>query len=97
MKNEWIEDWRKKEELKIPGCTSTSKNLDVALGFSQCKTDYPADKQPVLFIFAITNSIGFNGFRLNSKRYSVYPEEQEFLLMEGFPVYILGIEDKMKI
>ena len=34
MNNEWIEDWRKKERLKIPGCTSTSKNLDVALGFS---------------------------------------------------------------
>ena len=97
MKNEWIEDWRKKEELKIPGCTSTSKNLDVALGFSQCKKDYPADKQPVLFIFAINNNVGFSGFRLNSKRYSVYPEEQEFLLMEGFGVFILGIEDKMKI
>ena len=97
MNNEWIEDWRKKEELLIPGCTSTSKNLDVALGFSQCKKDYPADKQPVLFIFAIRNIDGFNGFRLNSKRYSVYPEEQEFLLMEGFMVYILGIEDKMKI
>jgi len=34
MKNEWIEDWRKKKELMIPGCTSTSKNMDVALGFS---------------------------------------------------------------
>jgi len=34
MKNEWIEDWRKKKELRIPGCTSTSKNMDVALGFS---------------------------------------------------------------
>ena len=97
MNNEWIEDWRKKEELRIPGSTSTSKNLDVALGFSQCKTDYPAYKQPVLFIFAIQNSIGFMGFRLNSKRYSVYPEEQEFLLCEGFKVYILGIEDKVKI
>ena len=34
MKNEWIEDWRKKEYLMIPGCTSTSRNMDVALGFS---------------------------------------------------------------
>jgi len=34
MKNEWIEDWRMEKELKVPGSTSTSKNLSVALGFS---------------------------------------------------------------
>ena len=80
------------------GCTSTSKNLDVALGFSQCDTDYDAEnKQAVLFVYSIRNYDGFSGFRLNSKRYTLYPEEQEYLLMEGFRVYVLEVEDGFKI
>jgi len=37
MNNEWIDGWREKVGeyfICIPGCTSTSKNLEVALGFS---------------------------------------------------------------
>jgi len=37
MNNEWIDGWREKvgeDIICIPGCTSTSKNLEVALGFS---------------------------------------------------------------
>ena len=37
MNNEWIDGWREKVGegvLCVPGCTSTSKNLDIALGFS---------------------------------------------------------------
>jgi len=36
MNNEWIDGWREKvgKPIKVPGCTSTSKNLEVALGFS---------------------------------------------------------------
>jgi len=36
MNKEWIQHWREDIGKKFPmhGCTSTSKNLDVALGFS---------------------------------------------------------------
>ncbi len=47
MNNEWIDGCREKVGLwfiNIPGCTSTSKNLDVALGFSKCDTDYENTK-----------------------------------------------------
>ena len=100
MNNEWINGWREKvggEQIKVPGCTSTSKNLEVALGFSKCHTKYENTKQPVLFIYSIANVDGFQGFRLTDKRFSVYPEEQEFLLMEGFRVYVLDIEEGFEI
>ncbi len=61
------------EYFRMHGCTSTSKNMEVALGFSQCNTDYDDNKQAVLFVYSISNCNGFYGFRLNSKRYSVYP------------------------
>jgi len=75
------------------GSTSTSKNMEISLGFSKCHTDYSDNQQPVLFVYSIRNHAGFNGFRLNSKKYSVYPGEQEYLLMEGFEVYVLKVED----
>jgi len=61
MNLEWIEDWRMEvgKERKLHGCSSTSKNLDVALGFSQCDTKYPDTKQAVLYVISIKN---FNGF-----------------------------------
>ena len=34
---------------------------------------------------------------MNSKRFSVYPREQEYLLVEGFYVYALKVEDSFKI
>ena len=91
MEKGWMTGWRedagKSGEdsfIHLPGCTSTSKNLDVALGFSGCHKNYSADHQPVLFVFSIRNWFGFNGFRLNDYKFSVYPQEQEYLLMEGF-------------
>ena len=95
MQKEWINPWRKvvgEEYISLPGgSTSTSQNLDVALGFSKCHTDYTDDQQPVLFIYSIENYDGFNGFRMTDKRYSMYPSEQEVLLMEGFEVYVLDV------
>lgn len=43
MNQEWIPQW--KEEvgeglIMLPGNTSTSKNLDVALDFSKCNTEF---------------------------------------------------------
>ena len=95
MQKEWINPWRKvvgEEYINLPGGSiSTSQNLDVALCFSKCHTDYTDDQQPVLFIYSIQNYDGFCGFRMTDKRYSMYPSEQEVLLMEGFRVYVLDV------
>ena len=94
MQKEWINPWRKEVGggISLPGgSTSTSQNLDVALGFSKCHTDYTDDQQPVLFVYSIKNYFGFSGFRMTDKRYSMYPSEQEVLLMEGFEVYVLDV------
>jgi len=95
MQKEWINPWRKvvgEDAISLPGgSTSTSQNLDVALGFSKCHTKYTKKQQPVLFIYSIHNCGGFMGFRMTDKRYSMYPSEQEVLLMEGFGVYVLDV------
>jgi len=85
------------KRIPLHGSTSTSKNLDVALGFSKCHEVYDANQQPVLIVTSIWNYYGFFGFRLSDKRFSVYSGEQEYLLMEGFEVYVLGVEDGFKI
>ena len=76
MNKEWIVDWKKKikeGKFLLRGITSTSKSLDVALNFSKCHSEYSFYQTPVLFVFSIWNYVGFNGFRLNDKRYSMYP------------------------
>ena len=83
--------------IPLHGSTSTSKNLDVALNYSKCAEVYEPHQQPVLIVTSIFNKNGFYGFRMSDKRFSVYPYEQEYLLMEGFEVYVLGIQDKFKI
>ena len=42
MENEWIQNWEKQVGIKVylPGTTSTSKNLEIALKFSQCGKNY---------------------------------------------------------
>jgi len=85
------------KSIPLHGSTSTSKNLDVALGFSKCDQDFEANQQPVLIVTSISNYAGLLGFRLNNKRFSVYPGEQEYLLMEGFQVFVLGVQDGFKI
>jgi len=52
---------------------------------------------PVLFVTLIRNYHGFNGFRLNTKYYSAYPEEQEYVFNEGFECEVLGTDDDVVI
>ena len=65
--------------------------MDVALSFSKCDTDYDDDQTPFLFVFSILNYNGFKGFRVDDSRWSVYPQEQEYLLMEGFQIFVLDV------
>jgi len=68
----------------MPGVTSTSSKLGVALEFSKCaKKDTSIPGKSVLFVFLFQNHYEFNGFRLNKPEYSAFPFEEEYLLMEG--------------
>jgi len=42
MEDEWIYDWKEEigELLNLHGITSASKNMDVALNFSKCSTNF---------------------------------------------------------
>lgn len=100
MNTDWIEDWRKqigKNEIDLHGIMNTSKNLEVALNYTKCHTEYAAEQQPVLFVYSIRNYNHFSGFRLNDKRFTPYPEEEEYLLMDGFWIYVLDVEDNYEI
>ena len=52
---------------------------------------------PVLFVISCQNYIAFPGFRLNRKEFTAYPYEEEILLSEGCPAFILDIERDIKI
>ena len=54
-------------------------------------------KKHVLFVYFVKNVTGFNGFRLTNSNYSAFYSEQEYLISEGFQVWVLGIEDKVII
>ena len=49
--------------------------------------------KPVLFVISMKNYQVYHGFRLTDSKYSALPDEQEVLLMEGFEVYCLKVEE----
>ena len=99
MKKEWLKDWHKEvgKEINLKGNTSTSKSIVVALGFSECDKKMKKGFQPVLFVYLIQNYGGLRGFRLTKEKYSAFPHEQEYLLMEGLNVKVLKIQEDVKI
>ena len=76
--------------VHIQGFTSTSLDIRVALDFAKTSD---RDQEMVLFVICIQNYKDFEGFRMNNRQYTAYPEEKEILLMEGFPVAILGADE----
>jgi len=101
MNKEWIKDWvhlsLEGNSIKLTGITSTSKNLEVALDISKCDTKYEDHQQPVLFVYCVRNYDGFRGFRMNNSKFTAYPQEQEYLLMEGFQIYVAEVENDFLI
>merc|ERR1711935_1145840 len=82
--------------VNMPGTTSTSSNLGVALDFSKCSIlDIAMTGKSVLFVFFFKNFIGFPGFRLNQPEFSAFPEEEEYLLCEGIPVFVLAVDENI--
>ena len=96
MQKQWIEDWREQigNNILLHGTTSTSRNLEVALDYSKCDKKYRDDQQAVLFIYHVVNNYyGTCAFRMTDERFTAFPYEQEFLLVEGIKVRVLDIED----
>ena len=95
MELDWIQDYVNNvgKEVRIPGNSSYSRNLTVALKFAF--NDQDNDKKPVLFLLLKGNYSGWGSVMLNGEAYSSYPSEGEMLLYEGAPVWILGFEEKV--
>lgn len=74
----------------MPGNASCSESLLVALHFALSKPK--PNFEAVLFVITCQNYETFQGISMNSEEYTSYPNEQEILLREGCPVWILGVE-----
>ena len=97
MKHEWIEPYvmAVAEKVSPPGNLSFSRSLSVALSFAF--NDQAQDKIPVLFVLLKQNYWGYGCVMMNGEAYTCYPSEGEMLLMEGFPIRILGFENNVVI
>lgn len=98
MKPEWIKPFEEnvaKEEVYLPGNTSCSLKLEVALKFAL--DGIGPDFTPVLFVFSMQNYVDPKGIMLNNEAFSAYPEEAELLLSEGIRVFVLAIDEGVKI
>lgn len=74
----------------MQGLTSTSQSLRTALSFGATQSK---SRKTVIFVMNIQNYAGFAGFRLNREEYSSHYYEKEVLLVEGIPMFVLGVED----
>lgn len=83
MKQEWLKPYfdNISEFVKLPGSNSTSKNPCVALGFAL--DDKRAGFISTLFAITCQNYHKVQGTLMDNAALSAYPEEAEFLLMEG--------------
>ena len=108
MKREWITDWERQAKLvntdtnefhaiNLPGYTSTSIDVNVALQFP-APNDKKGDEtmHSVLFLFTIRNyddditqGEGFNGYDMQDV--TAYPNEKEILLSESIKVYVMDV------
>ena len=74
----------------MQGITSASQSLRTALKYG--KTTSPS-RRTVIFVINLQNYRGFQGFRLNREDFSSHYHEKEVLLLEGIPMFVLGVED----
>lgn len=96
MKNEWVAPYEQSITFEhknkdgdpltvfLPGNTSFSQDLLVALTFATANAR--DDCFPVLFVLSCHNWFSPPGVRMNNEAYTAYPEECEFLMMEGTEV-----------
>lgn len=72
------------------GCTATSFSFKE--GLNLCRT-IEDDTKLVLFVMLMHNYLPFNGFRPNKPQYSAHHVENSLVLMDGLPMFVLGVEE----
>ena len=76
--------------VSLPCYSSCSQNLGVALDFAfEKKKD--EELRPVIFVISCKNYYSPDGISLKDENCSSYPQEKEFLLREGCPVFVLEV------
>ena len=76
--------------IYLQGMTSAYLNFRQALRLGR---NVDKSMQQVLIVICLHNYGPFAGFRLNTKNYSAHHIENEILLMEGAPMFVLGVEE----
>ena len=77
----------------MPGCSSFSEELGVALQFAFKTREDTEGYKPTIFVMSVRNINGLDGIRMNNACYSAYPSEQEVLFAEGFPIDVLDVNE----
>ena len=106
MKSEWYAPWqqslytnldrrRKPTKVFMPGVSSTSHNLKVALEFAIL--NLKPDMHSVLFVIAFKNYHGVTGMNMNNEAYTAYSSEGELLIQEGTPMFVLAVQNDVEI
>lgn len=102
MKESWIKAWKQQIGRKLFEKSDEALNVSVNSIVNSTRSLYQAFRQielskefkiPVLFVISAVNFDGFCGFRLNSEDYSAYPQEREYLLMDGIRFIVMKIEE----
>ena len=81
----------KNEELELRGFTSTSLNKEIA--FSFMFRGLSKDVVPVLYQIHNLSVNGYYYFKLDNLDYSLFPTEQEVLLVSGSNFEIIEISE----
>ena len=85
----------KNEMLKLRGFTSTSLNKEISFSFMFTKLS--KEDVPVLYQIHNLKEDGYGGlpayFKLDSSDYSLFPQEQEVLLITGSVFKIIEISE----
>ena len=84
-----MDDYVVGESIHLPGYTSTSKDMSVALNFAL--KELKEDQVPVILEITFKGNSGL--FEL-TQGYSAYPEEDEILLQDGLKYKISSKEEQ---
>ena len=105
MRPEWLNGWREMVGRKVtrkggkhfrPACIKLPGNISTTKSFKQaiaCAHSKSPEFIPVLFVISVRNYLGYHAFRMSDDRYTAFPEEQEFLLMDGIFLWVIKVED----
>ena len=83
------------EEVLVAGPTYAYDDMDVAVETAFSSVSNDADL-PVMLMFCFKNFYGFEGLAM-SKEYSLHPEKNGFLVIEGVTVYAAGVQKVFSI